>query len=130
MKALITRWPWINGCLAGLAYGLLVQLMGRTVDDEFVVMSLGFVILLPLSMGVLTVYTAPERFAGKWLYRIFAPWLVVAGLCCARFGRASGRAPHFYDGYFSFVTTLSPPRRFIVIWFFAASNSMTTAPSI
>src|SRR6266511_1172321 len=36
---------------------------------------------------------------------------------------------HFSDGYFSFVTTLSPPRRFIVIWFFAASNSMTTAPS-
>lgn len=34
------------------------------------------------------------------------------------------------DGYFSFVKTLSPPRRFTVIWFFAASNVKTAAPSI
>jgi hypothetical protein len=34
------------------------------------------------------------------------------------------------DGYFSFVKTLSPPRRFTVIWPFAASNVKTAAPSI
>ncbi|MBI4623133.1 MAG: hypothetical protein HY736_07940 [Verrucomicrobia bacterium] len=34
------------------------------------------------------------------------------------------------DGYFSFVKSLSPPRRFTSIWFFVSSNSITTAPSI
>jgi hypothetical protein len=31
---------------------------------------------------------------------------------------------------FSFVETLSPPRRFTVSWFFAASNVKMAAPSI
>jgi hypothetical protein len=43
---------------------------------------------------------------------------------CARSSRRAG------DGYFSFVKTLSPPRRFTVIWFFAASNVKTATPSI
>ena len=34
------------------------------------------------------------------------------------------------DGYFSFVKTLSPLARLIVIWPFAASNSKTTPGSI
>lgn len=37
---------------------------------------------------------------------------------------------HFSDGYFSFVRTLSPPFRFIVIWFFAASNSITMPAAV
>jgi len=45
-------------------------------------------------------------------------------------GQAQDLPEHFSDGYFSFVKTLSSPRRFKIIWFFAAANSMTTAPSI
>jgi hypothetical protein len=36
----------------------------------------------------------------------------------------------FSDVYFSFAKTLSAPRRFTVIWFFAASKVKTAAPSI
>ncbi len=46
------------------------------------------------------------------------------GKPCARSSKRAG------DGYFPFVKTLSPPRRFTVIWFFAASNVKTAAPSI
>ena len=48
----------------------------------------------------------------------------------ARLGQAQDLPLHFHDGYFSFVKTLSPPLRFTVIWFFAASNVKTAAPSI
>src|ERR1051326_1250040 len=43
---------------------------------------------------------------------------------CARSSKRAG------GGYFSFVKTLSPPRLFTVIWFFAASNVKTATPSI
>src|SRR6266404_1535235 len=45
-------------------------------------------------------------------------------------GKRTRPVLHSFDGYFSFVKTLSPPRRFTVIWFFAASNEKTATPSI
>ncbi len=88
MKAFISRWPWIVGCGVGLVYGLVLQLWGRSGwaedKDLYVVMSLGYVVLLPLVMGALTVATAPEPYQRKWGYRIFAPWLtVLAALACS-----------------------------------------------
>ena len=62
------------GILLGAAYGVLARLMiiaGSWTQTPFVVMTLGFLFLVPVAIGYLTIATAGSA---SWRDRIFAPW--------------------------------------------------------
>ncbi|MBL8021359.1 MAG: hypothetical protein JNM27_16935 [Leptospirales bacterium] len=69
-------WP---GVLAGLAYGIVMQLMARIgSEDSKVLMTLGYIFVLPLAMGSLTLILAGAEQRESWAYRIMMPWLTTA----------------------------------------------------
>ena len=62
------------GVLAGVVYGVAARYAAETklFGDGFVVMSLAFLVLVPMVLGFLTVSSAA---APSFTYRIFAPWV-------------------------------------------------------
>jgi hypothetical protein len=64
------------GLASGLAYGLLLRALADAGDIGAVVgvMSLAFLVVVPFTIGFLTVQPHP---APSWLYRLFVPWLPV-----------------------------------------------------
>ncbi|MEO7456605.1 MAG: SRPBCC family protein [Gemmatimonadaceae bacterium] len=62
------------GVLSGAAYGLLGRLVGATnvAGGAFVVMTVGFIFLVPLAMGYLTVRPTPHA---SRTFKFFAPWI-------------------------------------------------------
>ena len=70
---------YAGGAAAGLIYGLVMRLGVRLFHGShlFVVMSIGFVFLVPLAMGFISIYwierLEPQGFA-IW---VFLPWLVI-----------------------------------------------------
>lgn len=64
-------------CVAtGAACGLLYPRLGRSQFFEgfFLPMSAGYILILPVALGALTVALAPPESRQSWLFRIFAPW--------------------------------------------------------
>ena len=64
----------VVGILIGAAYGVLARLMiiaGSWAQLPFVVMTLGFLFLVPVAIGYLTIATAGST---SWRDRVFAPW--------------------------------------------------------
>lgn len=73
------------GIAAGLLYGLVLQAVGRAekdTGDTMVLMTIGYIFLLPLVVGALTVVLAPPDSRKSWAYRILMPWLT-SSLCMA-----------------------------------------------
>lgn len=69
------------GVLAGLAYGILLQAAGRASiggSETKILMTVGFVFLLPLAMGALTLILASAEARKSTAYRILMPWLTTA----------------------------------------------------
>jgi hypothetical protein len=66
---------WL-GIVLGFAYGLIARFIAGTTQfsNTFGVMTLAFFIVVPLVLGVLTVWQAD---APSWWFRIFAPWVPV-----------------------------------------------------
>lgn len=62
------------GVLAGLVYGILARYVAeaQVFGDAFTVMSVAFLVLVPMVLGFLTVSPA---VAPSLVYRIFAPWV-------------------------------------------------------
>ena len=62
--------------LVSVLYGLLAQAIARSdaFREVFLVMSIGFVFVFPISLGFFTVYTAPSEKQKSFLYQLFAPW--------------------------------------------------------
>jgi len=62
------------GVIAGLLYGIFARYVAETqiFGDAFTVMSLAFLVLVPMVLGFLTVSSA---VAPSLVYRIFAPWV-------------------------------------------------------
>ncbi len=69
--AKIVMVPLIYGLVMRLIYG--IDSLGKL----YGVMTLGFLIMVPLVMGMLTVYLSPPHLADKLLYRNLAPWGMV-----------------------------------------------------
>jgi len=67
---------WI-GLAAGVVYGVVARLIvaSARLGDYFVIMSIGFIFLVPLALGVLTVFFGFKEKPRKWYYWIFMPWI-------------------------------------------------------
>jgi hypothetical protein len=68
-----------SGAGAGLIYGLVMRLGVRLFSDShlFVVMSIGFVFLVPFAMGFISIYWIERREQQGFAIWVFLPWLVV-----------------------------------------------------
>ncbi len=66
-----------TGSLAGLLYGLGARLAFKSggLEDYLGLITIGFAVLVPLVIGVLTVAFAPRKYKTSWIYAIFMPWL-------------------------------------------------------
>jgi hypothetical protein len=73
------RWPikLIGAGVAGVVYGLLARLIfgAHFTNAILTTMSNGFLVLVPLAVGALTVYFAPRHLRTSWPYALFVPWL-------------------------------------------------------
>lgn len=78
LKLILTSRAAGIGLLAGLMYGLTARLMlayDDTLGGGMLAMTIGFLFLVPVTIGYLTVRPVP---APTVLFRIFAPWLTCA----------------------------------------------------
>ena len=66
----------LTGVVIGALYGLTCQFSLKTesLKDIFGIMTLGFVFVLPVCLGAITIYFAPDSARSSWTYRIFMPW--------------------------------------------------------
>jgi len=70
---------YLIAAAVGATYGVLLQLLARINAQELnLAMSLGFVFIHPFAIGVLTMWCATAEQRRSWLFRIFAPWPVLA----------------------------------------------------
>jgi hypothetical protein len=67
---------WI-GLAVGVIYGVAARLLFAhgQFSDYFAIMTLGFIFLVPLALGVLTVYFGLKVKQRKWYYWVFMPWI-------------------------------------------------------
>jgi len=75
--------PFIFAIFAGLSYGMLLLFFGRLdgvsfLKDLVVLMSIGYIFILPFAIGFITVFCASDLCKNSWAYRIFMPVLVTA----------------------------------------------------
>ncbi len=70
------------GVIIGALYGLACQSILKLdeLKDLFAIMTMGFVFILPVVLGVITLYFAKSEYRVSWTYRIFMPW-ATASLC-------------------------------------------------
>lgn len=68
-------WGYSAGVLLSLIYGFTCQYAVRSKADVLITMSAGFVFLLPVCLGIITVYFARENLQKSIYFQIFAPWL-------------------------------------------------------
>lgn len=77
-----SKFSFIAGVIIGALYGLAAQFILKVADlkDVFSIMTLGFVFVLPICLGVVTVYFANTEARASWRFRILMPW-ATASLC-------------------------------------------------
>lgn len=78
MKALSSRQLQYIGGGLGVAYGLLARFVfgfGHGESSRFVVMSLSFLVGVPLALGFITVWFGEYRARYRWARRVLMPWL-------------------------------------------------------
>lgn len=64
------------GVISGAIYGLATQFILKIdeLKDVFSIMTMGFVFVLPVILGIITLFFANENARASWAYRIFMPW--------------------------------------------------------
>ncbi|MDQ2766723.1 MAG: hypothetical protein M3Y30_06160, partial [Gemmatimonadota bacterium] len=75
LKSIVTSRAAAIGVLVGAAYGLVARVLvtpNRITDGDFGVMTFGFLFVVPITIGYLTVHRMP---APSMQMRIFAPWI-------------------------------------------------------
>ncbi len=78
--------PLVIGVMGGLAYGIIVQIAARLdrLKEVWSVMALGFVFLLPMTLGFLTAHFGAYKQKRPLTFYLFAPLLTaVASMFCA-----------------------------------------------
>lgn len=75
----------MTGAGLGLAYGFGVRLLGALfpAKDFAIVMTLGFMVLMPFALGCITIYFAEIRQSQRIRVWIFLPWLPMAAALIA-----------------------------------------------
>jgi hypothetical protein len=69
----------LSGVPFALIYGILTRwFFGVNNNDLFIVMTLAFILFVPLALGALTVWVAPLPLLDRWPYAVFMPWLTSA----------------------------------------------------
>src|SRR5207244_704065 len=65
------------GLAAGLIYGFLVRFIfsNNHVQDYWGVMTIGFIFLVSLALGILSVYFGESDGIRSWKFRLFKPWV-------------------------------------------------------
>jgi hypothetical protein len=73
------RHPLFLGASIGLFYGILARALANSTPaiPFFAVMTVAFLVFIPLALGFLTVRQHPLP---SWLYRVFAPWLPISAM--------------------------------------------------
>ena len=73
------RHPLFLGAILGLFYGVLARSLADATPaiPFFTVMTLAFLVFIPVALGFLTVRQHPQP---SWLYRVFAPWLPISAM--------------------------------------------------
>lgn len=76
------KFSFITGVIIGALYGLAAQFILKVAElkEVFSIMTLGFVFVLPICLGVVTVYFANTEARASWRFRIIMPW-ATASLC-------------------------------------------------
>src|SRR5437660_6675464 len=73
-----TVWSLLSGAVLGLGYGLFIRGGMVALKANFIsVMSIAFLILLPLAMGFIAVFTAERKIPQGFLMWIVLPWIPV-----------------------------------------------------
>jgi hypothetical protein len=77
---------WL-GLVAGILYGAGARLVFTYAlfNEVFVLMSIGFIFLVPVTLGVLTVFFGAKQQKRGWAYWIFMPWVPCVILMAAAF---------------------------------------------
>jgi hypothetical protein len=77
---------WL-GLAVGVLYGVAARFLftHQTFKEWFLLMNIGFIFVMPLTLGVLTVYFGTARQKRGWAYWIFMPWLTCVILLAAAF---------------------------------------------
>lgn len=72
---------FLGGVGVGLLYGLTIRFGYRLFpnSNEFQVMTIGFIILVPLAMGFITVYLVERKEPQGYGVWIFLPWISILG---------------------------------------------------
>jgi hypothetical protein len=70
LRTFLSNRPRLFGFLCGLAYGLFVQVVARTglMQSVVLVMTFGFVFLLPFSLGFVTAYFSKSKGAAAYFW--------------------------------------------------------------
>jgi hypothetical protein len=76
---------FLMGASVGLVYGLLIRLGSYFFpqSNAFVVMTLGFLLLVPFAMGFITIYWVERRSAHTFPLWLLLPWAPVFGATAA-----------------------------------------------
>jgi hypothetical protein len=77
----------IIGLVAGLVYGAIARAAFRSGGDSnyFVVLTIAFIFLVPMALGVLTVFCGAIYRPRRWYYWVFMPWVPCALLLLGSF---------------------------------------------
>ncbi len=78
--------PLFIGVMGGLGYGIIVQIAARLdrLKEVWSVMALGFVFLLPMTLGFLTAHFGAQKQKRTFAFYVFAPQLTaLASMVCA-----------------------------------------------
>jgi hypothetical protein len=75
------------GLAAGILYGAAARLgfAYHKFQDYWSLMTLGFIFLVPLTLGILTVHYGEKERKRSWPYRLFMPWVPCSILMLAAF---------------------------------------------
>jgi hypothetical protein len=66
----------LTGIPLAVVYGILTRwIFGIDNNDLLIVMTMAFILFVPLALGALTVWAAPRPLLQSWPYAVFMPWL-------------------------------------------------------
>ncbi|HYW70248.1 MAG TPA: hypothetical protein VE961_04395 [Pyrinomonadaceae bacterium] len=77
----------ILGLIAGVVYGAIARGIFRSGPETnyFLVLTLAFIFVVPMALGVLTVFLGAKHRRSRWYYWLFMPWLPCALLLLGAF---------------------------------------------
>ena len=72
---------FVTGVVAGITYGLVIRFCLKLFPNNHIlsVMTIGFIVLVPLAMGFISVYLVERQEPQGYAAWIFLPWVTVLG---------------------------------------------------